>query len=487
MIGSLVFGLLLAPDLAGLYQQRYAAKLQPLLCEAVRFETYDGNTDAHAKARNWLRRVAGELGLSFRDTGAVIEVDLPGPPGAPVLGLVVHGDVVPAGNAADWSVPPFTCTERGGLLYGRGVVDDKGPLVQALLAMATLRDSRRARTHTVRLLVGWTEESAGTDMTEYRKVSRAPDLSLVLDSDFPVVVGEKAWDALEVTAAEPWTVRGDTAGWRIVALEAGTGTSIVPNRATAVIAGAVERDFAGAKLPDAYRVETAAAAEGLRVTVFGRAAHAGMNIAGGRNALVMLARMLEGKLAPSGAADLLAFARLAGQDLHGTGLGIDQNDPLWGRFAVNPATVKGAPAGGLMLTVNFRRIPPTTATGMKARLTERLAEFNAQHGSRLTAGGYFEDEPFSVDPEARLVKRLLATYQRATGRRDRPTIIGGGTYARRLPNAVAFGMWFPGAPYPGHDTDERIPVRDLQLGVKVLLETLVDLACGPPLRDPLAR
>lgn len=45
-------------------------------------------------------------------------------------------------------------------------------------------------------------------------------------------------------------------------------------------------------------------------------------------------------------------------------------------------------------------------------------------------------------------------------------------------------MWFPGKPYPGHDVDEKVPVSDLERGEKVLIETLVDLACGAPMVEP---
>jgi acetylornithine deacetylase/succinyl-diaminopimelate desuccinylase-like protein len=47
-------------------------------------------------------------------------------------------------------------------------------------------------------------------------------------------------------------------------------------------------------------------------------------------------------------------------------------------------------------------------------------------------------------------------------------------------------MWFPGKPYPGHDTDEQMPIDDLHRGAHVLIEALLDIACGEPLRDPFA-
>ena len=78
----------------------------------------------------------------------------------------------------------------------------------------------------------------------------------------------------------------------------------------------------------------------------------------------------------------------------------------------------------------------------------------------------------------------MAVYSRATGEKAKPAISGGGTYAKRLPNAIAFGMWFPGKPYPGHDLDEKIPIDDLQRGARVLVHALVDIATGTKMQEP---
>jgi succinyl-diaminopimelate desuccinylase len=188
---------------------------------------------------------------------------------------------------------------------------------------------------------------------------------------------------------------------------------------------------------------------------------------------------------PSGAADLLEFAAIAGKDLHGAGLGITQNDPLWGQYGVNVATMKETEDNKLKLTINLRRIPAMTGDQLKAHLTKQVEAFSGTKGVRVEVGGFFQDTPFVVPPDAKLVKRLLSAYERATGTPAKPAIAGGGTYAKRLPNAIAFGMWFPGSPYPGHDVNERIPVADLHRGLDVLLEALNDLAYSAPLVDPL--
>ena len=163
-----------------------------------------------------------------------------------------------------------------------------------------------------------------------------------------------------------------------------------------------------------------------------------------------------------------------------------ENDPIWGRYLVNVATVKPRADGKLRLQIVLRRPPPRTGPEIKAYLEKVVAGFNARTGASLTVDGYWDDEPLSFDPEGKLVKRLLAAYATATGAAEAPAVAGGGTYAKRLPNSIAFGMWFRGQPYPGHDVDEKLPVADMHRGAGILIAALVDIACGPKIEQPFA-
>ena len=219
--------------------------------------------------------------------------------------------------------------------------------------------------------------------------------------------------------------------------------------------------------------------------VYGRAAHAGVNVEGGRNALVSLAHVVSGELPDCALADLLAFAAHAGADLHGKSLGLDAfAEPGWGGWTVNIATVRKEPRldGQLGLVINLRRPPPLDAARSKERLFAEVRKFSPR---LLPAEYYLKDEPLVFDRNAKLVRRLMDIYARTTGERPPEAISGGGTYAKRLPDSIAFGMWFPGKPYPGHDVDEKVELADLERGFDVLVETLRELAGGPPLRDPL--
>src|ERR1051325_1648616 len=82
-----------------IYHKKYASQLVPLLTQVLRFPTVEGNTSAREQQQAWLEKQGRALGFAVRNTGLVTEIELPGPVGAPVLGLVVHGDVQPVNEA----------------------------------------------------------------------------------------------------------------------------------------------------------------------------------------------------------------------------------------------------------------------------------------------------------------------------------------------------------------------------------------------------
>jgi acetylornithine deacetylase len=75
-----------------------------------------------------------------------------------------HIDVVPAGDEANWSYPPWQGTVAGGKVYGRGAVDMKGGLCCALYAARALREAgvRLDGRLVVESVVGEEEGGVGT-------------------------------------------------------------------------------------------------------------------------------------------------------------------------------------------------------------------------------------------------------------------------------------------------------------------------------------
>jgi succinyl-diaminopimelate desuccinylase len=61
-------------------------------------------------------------------------------PGYKKLLVLLHTDVVPSGAPADWKFAPFEPFEKGGKLFGRGVLDDKGPLASCFATLRILKE-----------------------------------------------------------------------------------------------------------------------------------------------------------------------------------------------------------------------------------------------------------------------------------------------------------------------------------------------------------
>ena len=84
-----------------------------------------------------------------------------------------HYDVISA-RGTSWESDPFTLSARNGYLYGRGVTDNKGPIMAVACAAADLLKRRALELDVVMLLEG--EEEAGSrgfmETVRKKKVSR---------------------------------------------------------------------------------------------------------------------------------------------------------------------------------------------------------------------------------------------------------------------------------------------------------------------------
>lgn len=76
-----------------------------------------------------------------------------------LIRLTSHYDVISA-RGSNWESDPFTLSARNGYLYGRGVTDNKGPIMAVACAAADLLRRRALELDVVMLLEG--EEEAGS-------------------------------------------------------------------------------------------------------------------------------------------------------------------------------------------------------------------------------------------------------------------------------------------------------------------------------------
>ena len=84
----------------------------------------------------------------------------------------------------------------------------------------------------------------------------------------------------------------------------------------------------------------------------------------------------------------------------------------------------------------------------------------------------------------RVVKQLLEIYREQTGDYETdPLVIGGGTYAREMENAIAYGALYPGDPDIMHEKNECINLDRLVQTTKIYAEALYRLAINPESED----
>ncbi|MDO5755263.1 MAG: Sapep family Mn(2+)-dependent dipeptidase, partial [Tissierellia bacterium] len=105
------------------------------------------------------------------------------------IGVFGHLDVVPEGTG--WTYPPFGCEIADGKIYGRGVLDNKGPILACLYALQILKNLGWKPKKEIRIVFGTNEETGFKDMEYYLSQEKEPITGFTPDNKFPAIYGEK--------------------------------------------------------------------------------------------------------------------------------------------------------------------------------------------------------------------------------------------------------------------------------------------------------
>jgi len=111
-----------------------------------------------------------------------------------------HVDVVPVGDG--WKQPPFCGHLEDGILYGRGVLDNKGPILACLYGLYALKELGYQPRHRIRIIFGCDEESGFEDLNYYLAKEKPPVYGFTPDCKFPVVYAERGRAVVRVTGRE---------------------------------------------------------------------------------------------------------------------------------------------------------------------------------------------------------------------------------------------------------------------------------------------
>lgn len=396
-------------------------------------------------------KICSGFGFPFTDMEGYIGYADAGE-GEETLGILTHLDVVPAGEG--WSSDPFAANVVDGSMIGRGVLDDKGPAICAIYALAAVKNAGIPFKRKVRIIFGCDEEKNMRCLNHYLSNEKVPDVSFAPDAEYPLVNAEK--NIFHAQYGKKYRSN--------VKLTAGTVINAVPAKAQAVLP--VEADVVAQAAGNSPWFCFEPAEGGVKATAQGISAHAALPESG----INAIQRML----------GVLTKLPLPEEDARTARM-------LWDSFQMEYTGESAGfmPGSGVTLNlglINWDETGFTVDIDMRAPI-EVTEEEILQKLDRCfqTIGAVRNWSDFSkgyhMPEDSELVQALLSVYRKRTGDMTPPKQLGSGTYARHLKNTVAFGPERSNRVSRIHMADEAVPVDDLLEDTKMIADAIIALAC----------
>ncbi|ACL69576.1 dipeptidase PepV [Halothermothrix orenii] len=388
--------------------------------------------------------------------------------GKEMVGILCHLDVVPEGSG--WTYPPYGAEIHNNKIYGRGTLDNKGPAVAALYAMKAVNDLGFDLNKRVRLILGTDEESGWEGLKYYLEKEEIPDSAFSPDAEYPVILGEKG--ILNIKIKSLFNNENNSG---LVSIKGGNAPNMVPDYCEAVFDIVVNHDEIVSKLNEfkertGFKLEVEKSGESLIIKSYGKSAHGSLP-EDGHNAISQLMVFLSDMISTDDALGkfIKFYKERIGMEYYGESIGCHLRDDVSGPLTFNVGMVNINQNSGEII-VNIRY--PVTLS--RDKVLNGIKQIIDQTEFRLEEMEHME--PLYVPKNDPLVQKLMKVYREFTGDDRDPITIGGGTYARAVEKAVAFGPIFPGQPELAHQKDEYIDIDDLIKNAKIYANAIIELA-----------
>ena len=273
-------------------------------------------------------------------------------------GIFGHVDVMPLGEG--WNSPPLSLTLREGKLFGRGTLDNKGPILSNLYALYVLKENGVTFDRPVRIVFGTNEETGFGCVKHYLTKEIPPTFGWTPDCKWPVVYGERG--RLKVRVSLPESMVADL------------------------------YDFANRKLLHTNH--------------------------------------------------------------HGEELGIAYQDEDFGMMQLRGETFG--------IEENQHYVEWTMCYPASCTKSDLLNQITMHLPEKATLEVISHWAPVLYDKSSKYVQALQQVYTDVTKSDSIPVTTTGGTYAKIIPNIIAYGPSFPGQRDIAHLPNEWIGVKDLE-------------------------
>lgn len=393
--------------------------------------------------------------------------------GDKLVGIIGHLDVVPEGD--NWTFPPFSGTISDNKIFGRGSIDDKGPVIASLYAMKTVMDDCKIDKR-VRLILGLNEENDWECIKYYKEHEEWPTIGFSPDADFPCIYAEKGiistYLSIDYSQFEKQDIILENIDCNNNAI------NVVPKICSCVLK-INNKNISSSEFInnlkkiiseqnseiDIYKIDE----QRIKLTSHGiqaHAAHPDLGVNSISRLVIILDKIFKTYNINIPIFDF--FNKYINIQYDGTDLGISCEDES-GKLTLN--------VGKIELNNHVLKIGMNLRVPIKTKLTdiEKIIQKQLSAYGNIKLFITVKKEPLYVPKDSYLVKTLCNIFNEATNSRLEPIAIGGATYARAFENCISFGANLPSQEDMCHKTDEFISIDNLILATKIYARAIYEL------------
>lgn len=344
------------------------------------------------------------------------------------LGILGHLDVVGITSPNEWESDPFEMVVKNGNMFGRGVNDDKGPLMAALYAAKIVYETNPNLKRSIKVIAGGAEETTWEGVDYYFKENPQPDLGFSPDGNFPIVNGEMGILQLQLTFNQK------------------TGLTFSSS-------------------PEVNYLCYELSVNGKR---YNGDKHLSRNPQRGKNAIFEFIKSNDYD-SEFKETDLYRFLNdylLDDIEAHRLNLATTHDEMLPLRVCAMSLNSKEDKE---ILNLDFR-YPINIEPKVILKVLEELA---ASYDYKMDV--IRDRKPLYVHKDSELIQKLQRAYETVMEEPADVLTKGGASYARILENGVAFGATFDGEDPRPHMSNETMPVQSLLKACEIYCEAIYEL------------
>ena len=355
--------------------------------------------------------------------------------------ILHHIDVVDATRKAKWLSDPFILKKSDRTIYGRGVNDNKGPLLYSYYMFKYLSHNEqflnflKQHDFQIKLVIGGAEETTWEGIEYYKShLQREPYYSFSPDGNYPLVFLEKGILKLKLTKKvhNPLNVRiWSQKQWNFIC------NHIQMN------ANGFQKTFKSqlVKSRNPIRLQPNNALNNLFTEIKN-------NSDNNLNALISKIETLFANSFCGEKLGIKASGKYGENTIAITSINLNDNDlEIW-------------------IDIRFDNLINKQTIIQKIK-NHKFNVLEFEHTS-----SHF------VDPNSFFVQALSSTYQKLSKSISQPTFFSGKSYARAFKKSVAFGVSFPGEKPNSHLPNENQNLDSLILSTQIIAISILSLISG---------